>query len=356
MATSRAPFPWLPSRACADRGDARFHLVYPAHEALPPPPDFAGSLRADLRSSMAHRIPDLGVLELSRPLVLGRHGWILSSGGFLLPEQSWYGQEVERMSLPERLPLGTPLPGTSLTLGSDFAWRSYGHYLLDSLSRMHLFLAAGFTLDDVDHVICHRPPTAEAARHFSRLRIPPEKCVWLADGEAWVPERLLAPSFPGGRKNYPPWVVTFLKSTFGTTPKTTQRRLWINRTGRRSIHNAEKVDRAVEAFCLERYDIAAASNPAEDFAGASAIVSPHAGALADLVFCAPGTTVLELLPTDHLAPYYFSLSIAAGLKYRCLICRSLHNRPGPLLTPSTSDFTVDPDEFEAALATIAPSG
>lgn len=354
MAASRASFPWLPSRVCAHRGDAKFHLVYAAHEALPPPPHFAGSLRADLLSPMAPRVPDLGVLELSRPRVLGRQGWIFTSEGFLLPEQSWYGQEVERMSLPERLPTGTPLPGTSLTLGSDFAWRSYGHYLLDSLSRVHLFLAAGFTLDDVDHVICHRPPTSEAALHFSRLRVPEEKCVWLAEGDAWVPERLLAPSFPGGRKNYPRWVATFLKDTCGTTSHGTQRRLWVHRTGRRCVHNAAAVDRVMEAFGFERYDVAAATNPAEDFAGACAIVSPHAGALADLVFCAPGTKVLELLPTDHVAPYYFSLSIAAGLDYRCLVCRSLHERPGPLLSPSTSDFTVDPVELEAALAMTAP--
>lgn len=355
MDTPRAPFPWLPTRACADRGDARFHLVYPAHEALPPPPELVGSLRADLLAPIGPRVPDLGVLELSRPIVAGVHGWIFTSDGFLLPEHSWFGHQVERMSLPRQVPAGTPLTGTSLTLGSDFAWRSYGHYLLDSLSRMHLFLAAGFTLDDVDHVLCHRPPTSEAALHFSRLGVPEEKCIWLAKGAAWVPERLLAPSFPGARLNYPRWVAAFLKGTFGAAPRGSQRRLWVHRTGRRSIHNVTEIECLVEAQGFERYDVATAANPAEDFAGASAIVSPHAGALADLVFCAPGTKVLELLPTDHVAPYYFSLSHVADLDYRCLVCRSLHERPGPLLSPSTSDFTVDPHELAAALATMTPS-
>lgn len=101
---------------------------------------------------------------------------------------------------------------------------------------------------------------------------------------------------------------------------------------------------------FEAYDVAADANPADDFAAASIVVSPHAGSLADLVFCRPGTKVLELLPTDHAAPYYYTLSLAAGLEYGCLVCRSLRERPEGLRTPSTSDFTVDIDELAAALA------
>lgn len=211
MNRTSAGFPWLPSRDYADRGGARLHVVYPAVEQMPPPPEFVGSLRVDMLRYLDPHIPDLGVLELSQPLVYGKHGWIFSHDGFLRPEHSWYGTEVERMHLPKPLPTVTTLRGTSLSLASDFAGRSYGHYLLDSLPRMHLFLAAGLTLDAVDHVLCHRPPTAEAALHFSRLAVPPEKCVWLTDETAWRPERLLAPSFPGTKRNYPRWVATFLK-------------------------------------------------------------------------------------------------------------------------------------------------
>ena len=150
MNRTNAGFPWLPTREYADRGEATLHVVYPAREQMPPPPQFVGSLRVNMLRYLDPHIPDLGVLELSQPLVYGNHGWIFSHDGFLLPEQSWYGREVERMHLPRQLPAGTPLPGTSLSLASDFAGHSYGHYLLDSIPRLHLFLAAGFTLDAVD--------------------------------------------------------------------------------------------------------------------------------------------------------------------------------------------------------------
>lgn len=346
-------FPWLPSRTYADRGGARLHVVHPAREEMPPPPVLVGDLRIDMLRHLNPHTPDLGVLELSQPLVYGKHGWVFSRDGFLLPEQSWYGRDVERMPLPERLPDGAVLPGTTLSLASDFAGRSYGHYLLDSLSRMHLFTAAGFTLDAVDHVLCHEPPTAEASRHFARLGVPPEKCVWLKADGAWTPQRLLAPSFPGTRMKYPGWVPAYLKQALAPAPATSRRRLWIGRTGRRrGIANAAQVDRVMQEHGFETYDVAAAANPADDFAAAAMVVSPHGGVLADLVFCGPGTRVLELLPTDHPAPYYYTLSAAAGLDYRCLVCRSLHERPDGGRAPSTSDFTVDSGDLAAALASI----
>jgi capsular polysaccharide biosynthesis protein len=351
MGDEGAGFPWMRTRDFAEGGGARLHVVYPAREQMPPPPEFVGGLRVDLLGRIDPHLPDLGVLEISGALVLGKHGWIVSRDGFLLPEQSWCGGEVERVRLPARLPAGTVLPGTSLSLASDFAGRSCGHYLLDSLSRMHLFLAAGVTLDAVDHVVCRRPPTAEAARHFSRLGVPADKCVWMADGTALRPERLLSPGFPGTKMNYPGWVPAYLKQAFGPSAATPHRRLWIGREGlRRTAINGADVRRTLAAHGFEAYDIAAAANPADDFAAAAMVVSPHAGALADLAFCAPGTRVLELLPSDHPAPYYYTLSLAAGLDYRCLVCRSLHERPGPLRSPSTSDFTVDIDELSAALS------
>jgi len=354
MNLPHAAFPWLPSRAHADRGGATLHVVYQARDAVPPPPVMVGSLHADMLRFINPHTPDLGVLELSRPLVYGQHGWVFSEDGCLLPEHSWYGRDVDRMRLPENLPQGTPLAGTSLSLASDFAGHSYGHYLLDSLPRLHLFSAAGFTLDAVDHLLCHEPPTAEARHHFARLGVPAEKCVWLTEHAAWVPERLLVPTFPGTRMNYPAWVPAYLKEVFSPAESATRRRLWIGRTGRRrSIVNAAAVDRVMQEHGFEAYDIAAAANPADDFAAAAMVVSPHGGVLADLAFCRPGTQVLELLPTDHAAPYYYTLSVAAGLDYRCLACRSLHERPDGPRTPSTSDFVVDTDDLAAAVAGMA---
>lgn len=143
----------------------------------------------------------------------------------------------------------------------------------------------------------------------------------------------------------------YLRQAFGPLPPAGRRRLRIGRTGRRrSIVNADKVDRVMRAHGFEAYDVSAAANLADDFATAAMVVSPHGGVLADLAFCHPGTQVLELLPTDHVVPYYYTLSVAAGLDYRCLVCRSLQERPDGPRTPSASDFTVDVGELTEAVA------
>jgi capsular polysaccharide biosynthesis protein len=154
--------------------------------------------------------------------------------------------------------------------------------------------------------------------------------------------------------NYPSWVAAFLKQAFAPVRASANRRLWIGRTGRRrGITNAVEVDSVMRQHGFEAYDVAAAANPAEDFAAAAVVVSPHGGVLADLVFCNPGTKVLELLPTDHAGPYYYTLSLAAGLDYRCLACRSLEERPDGGRRPSTVDFTVDIGDLVAAIADMA---
>lgn len=168
-----------------------------------PPPRFMGRIHVDLQRRIPPRMPDLGVLELSNPRVFGKHGWVFSEDGVLLPEHSWHGQDVGRMALPGSLPGGARLPGTTLSLASDFCHRSYGHYLLDSLPRMHLFLSAGFTLDDADHVLCHRPPTAEAARHFARLEVPPKNVSGWESGRPGIRNGSWFPRFPAPRRTIP---------------------------------------------------------------------------------------------------------------------------------------------------------
>ena len=124
----------------------------------------------------------------------------------------------------------------------------------------------------------------------------------------------------------------------------------MSRKGRhRNAHNEDAVLRIVRErgfeVCLPGVD---ATTPV-DFSQASIVVGPHAGALTDLAFCEPGTKVLELLPSDHLYPYFFTLSEAAGLQYNYMVCNSVTEREFDAWGPSRVDFLVDEREFETAL-------
>jgi len=353
------PRKWLPSRTYAEQYKAKWHAVYPQGPCTRAPAVCLGSLSADLQRRLDPVFPEAGVLELQNAVVYGEPGWIITKEGYLLPDHSWYGRHVNEMSVPAWLPVANwPeakwLEGVCLSLASDFAVGSYGHFLLDSISRLELFSKAGFDLSNIDHLICPKPPSANAERLFRQLGIPASKCVW-ADGNVAVrAETLLAPTFPGTRRNYPEWVPDFLKRTFfwsSTTPPT--RRLYISRRGgRRNSLNEASVERILLQNDFEIYHPSGRADTPRDFAEAAIVVGSHGGGLTDLAFCQKGTKVLELIPTDHVYPYYYTLSDATGLEYRCMVCRSAEERGPDAFGPSVHDFHVDEREFFDAIRLI----
>jgi hypothetical protein len=100
---------------------------------------------------------------------------------------------------------------------------------------------------------------------------------------------------------------------------------------------------------FEIYDPSRHLDPWLDFSQATAVIGPHGAGLTDLAFCLPGTAVLELLPSDHVYPYYCSLSQAAGLRYGYLIGQSERQRSKRAFGPSPYDFVVNERQFAGGL-------
>ncbi|WP_390614149.1 glycosyltransferase family 61 protein [Alienimonas californiensis] len=248
--------------------------------------------------------------------------------------------------------------GRCLTLASDFGTGSYGHFLLDCIGRLHLFEAAGNTFADVDHILCPKPPSETADKILQHIGVPRDKCIWADELNSYslCAECLIAPTFPGTRRNYPPWLPSYLRSKLLDDSHGGERRLYISRHGcRRNASNERAVERIVKSFDFEVYDPSGGGGSYRDFAEAAVIVGPHGGGLSDLAFCGKGTAVLELVPSDHQHPYFYTLSAAAGLQYHCMVCRSEKERPPGTFGPSLSDFHVDEQTLEAAVSELITS-
>jgi len=54
------------------------------------------------------------------------------------------------------------------------------------------------------------------------------------------------------------------------------------------------------------------------FTDAEFVVGAHGGALTNLVYCVPGTPVIELTPASYINPFFRLLCWSAGLVYGCL--------------------------------------
>ena len=209
-------------------------------------PQYFGSIDIDLTKKLDHAFPALGVLELEAPLVFRKSGWIFDKNRSFLPEFSWFGKHFDEIEhFPRFFPQGKRLPGTAVSFASDFAIGSYGHFVYDVISRLHLFQKSGFVLEEVDHIICPKPTKGNAELLFNQLGLPKNKMVWMDEEKSLRPDRLLAISFPGTRRNYPEWVSRFIQTSFipaGNKPQT--RRLYITRKGyRRNPSNLEEVEK-----------------------------------------------------------------------------------------------------------------
>lgn len=351
---------WARSIEYARRGWAVWHRAYEAcHESFAPPLAISESAPLML-ARLTPQFPELGVLEIPFGALHGPAGWVVGRSGCLLPEHSWYGTELEHMPLPGSWGEAAAVGGTCLSLASDWSDGNYGHFMLDALPRLHLFERAGFSWDEIDHIYC---PAIERDRErvkgwLARYGVPLERCDLMpfSGNEGRRFDRLLAPSFPGLKRNYPRWVANFLRrasSAENPSPKA-KRRLYVTRKGGiRQVSNEQHILPILEKYGFEYFNPLDHTEPWKVFEHAGCIVGAHGAGLTDIAFCPPEAAVLELLPSDHQYPYYCALAQSAGLRYAYLLCESASSRGAGAWGPSQADIVVDPQELENGLRWIS---
>jgi capsular polysaccharide biosynthesis protein len=287
--------------------------------------------------------------------IFGPEGWVVGTDDYWLPEHSWYGRSAaEATPRISRREL-RKLSGTGLTLASNWSCENYGHLLLDSLSRIHLFDKAGFSFADVDYIYCPAKNPAKATALLERYGVPIDKCILapLPQSGGIQFDTLIAPTFPGVRRNYPEWVPSFVRRALPPGTRAPYRRLYITRgSGTRKLTNESALVAHLTESGFEIYDPSQHRDPWVDFSQATAVIGPHGAGLTDLVFCPAETAVLELLPSDHVYPYFCSLSQAAGLRYAYLIGQSERQRSKRAWGPSPYDFSVSEQQFLRGLQWI----
>jgi capsular polysaccharide biosynthesis protein len=82
------------------------------------------------------------------------------------------------------------------------------------------------------------------------------------------------------------------------------------------------------------------------FAGASVIVAPHGAALANIVFCKPGTRVVEISTRAGYRDWYWQLAAVAGLSYEVMEAQRSGSFSGPY---ENADMIVSRENLERLL-------
>jgi hypothetical protein len=331
--------------------------AYPARSGEFPPLFWPPNGSTPFGSGRRFRWREHGVAQIRDARVITVHGWCVAPPDTFLGDFSFGGNR--RNSFVYSLTLHSSprlLKGVTLNLCSAHAASNFCHWLLDAVSRLHLVGQSGFSLDSVDHILLPRFPGKTADWVLGQLKLPHEKLIYPATRSQFRCETLLQPAYPGDVASYPPWVVDFYRGHFPAPALEQHRKLYIPRRGKRGLVNEAEVEAELEARGFEAFEPAGQVDLPHKLADVSHVVGVHGAALANLVFCRPGTRVLELLPSDTPWPFYFSLCSSGSMPYGVVVGKSAKERKRKIEVPTNAPLTVPMDEFRAALDALLSSG
>ena len=323
-----------PVAAPADAGARRDQVVFAAETRAPAPVrTYGGATPVGLRElGTAMRRHPVTVSELHDAEILvganvvavfGRDGLAhgdLSVGGIpallrrRLEDAKRSGLKVEQATLDAAVLASDVFPGANPC-----------HFLLDHASRVLLYARARVDLSGAT-VIGPALRTEYQRVTAERLGV----AGWRGtSGLAWFSARRLWVSSTCRALQHPAhwgaaWALAPVRALFDLAPRARTRRLLISRedAGYRLIANAAEITPLLQACGFEvivpgRLPFA---EQVAAFRDATHVVGPHGAALANTLFCAPGTHVLEAFHPQYGTWAYAILGQALGLDYAALAC------------------------------------
>jgi capsular polysaccharide biosynthesis protein len=320
------------------------------------PRSIHGTLHRSFILEMNRISPPEGVAAIPNGRVLTSTGQIIAPGDFLISEVSSSFLSAKPTGndifLKFKLPSLTRVDGNVAVLTSYHS-NFYFHWMFDTLPRLRMLREGGYTWDKI--VV---PKQTRFQRESLELLLVGEDLITEA-GQQIEAATLVVPTMPGLSGNPPRWACDFLRESFlphlsNATPPF--RKIYISRRkeGTRNVTNE------AELLQILRRDGFEVCFPEELsfleqvrlFAEARIVVSPHGAALSNLVFCAPGTSVLEVFSPHYVNVCYWALSNQLGLDYHYLLGESKHKNLDPDVLLTRDNIELDLAEVRAALRAV----
>lgn len=222
----------------------------------------------------------------------------------------------------EELPPSQFVEGTVAVL-SGLSGHIYFHWMVDILPRLDILVNQGYNIPEIDWFLINSYRQPFQKETLVKLGIPLEKIIESDRYPHIQAKKLIIPSFSDAlgwlssqglafhRHHFLPKV----KSQISSWPS----RIYISRSqaSYRQVLNEQEI-----INYLKKYDflsINLESLTIEEqislFANAQIIIAPHGSGLTNLMFCQPGTTVIELLSPHYIRHYYWVISQQLGLHH-----------------------------------------
>lgn len=240
--------------------------------------------------------------------------------------QPWPGACPFPQASPQPRPRGKPNPIEDTVLALvGLSAETYYHWLLEILPTLGWLATHHPECLGPDVLIWHNGGSADYVPETLQrcCGITPDRLLD-ARSHPWIQARTLLVVSPAPFGQPSEEAQHWLRSLYLPSPTTAPamhppRRLWLRRgaSGRRPVLGEDEVLAKLQTDGIEAIDCGALSvqQQAQALAEASLVIAPHGGAMANLVFAAPGTTVLELHHPLYRPPYYQNLMNSRQLRY-----------------------------------------
>ncbi len=213
-------------------------------------------------------------------------------------------------------------------------------------------------------LIYSRPQSAFEAEFLGMMGIPNEQLIHSRDMEGSVSADsiILANSqhfyFPS------PASLDMIRSRFGRFPahaSVNKRRLYLQRNGTRKPLNEEAIFKVLESFDIEIVpdQPRTVAEQLDLFGQAEMVIGPHGSAFTNLLWCAPGTKVMEFFHPRYYPPYFTYLAHLFDQPYMAMFGSDPQNTNYRYHRAyQYNDFVLDPEalsrNLEALLKQPAP--
>jgi len=255
---------------------------------------------------------------------------------------------------------------------SGLSGHIYFHWMVDVLPRLELLRQSSFW-DEIDYFLVNSYQQPFQKETLTRLGIPPKK-VLESDRHPYLQaEELIVPSFAGHLGWLEGWALKFLRNAFllpnsatmagADRPQThsqkyfeSPERLYISRSQARyrNVLNETEVIHLLEqyGFAVITLESLTFDQQIALFAAAKVIIAPHGSGLTNLVFCSPGTQIVELVSPHYIRHYYWLISQHLQLEHYYLPGEGFACQPLRELmyqNPLTEDILVRLDALQSWL-------
>lgn len=259
--------------------------------------------------------------------------------------------------------------GTVFTMLSGGAGiNNIGHWFLDVLPRLHLLQKSGL-FHQVDWFLVPGTRYSYQTETLEMLGVPPHKII---SGETCThlkADKIIASTAPRG--NYtlvPEWLITYMRESFlsaANQPEAVEVKsegpfLYISRrdSSIRNVLNEGELQDVLGQYGFETIVSSGLSvmEKVKLFSKAKLVLSPTGAGLISMLFCQPGTKLVEIFNEGFVIEPFYDIATKLDLDYKYIICKAQGGKKAKNATQGQHDhLVVETDKVEALLQQIANS-